>query len=375
MKTIRLLLWIATLSLVSCMYVYGDTSPLQKEETMVFFPTIGYPVAKGALWELHIHGWIYEPNWVSSWREWFTWDPATEAQERNTEILPSKLASAEEDEAQDSLFKQRTSRFFVDNQGDKQIAIRIGEKSFTLDPSTPNGHFTGLLHLMAADIEKWRQGHWISFKVMMPLGDSRQFTGQVELLETQGISVVSDIDDTIKVSQVRDKSELFNHTFRLPFQAVSGMSKLYRAWATSSPTVSFHYVSASPWQLSEPLSEFISSEQFPLGSFHLRLFRWKDSSLFEFFQASQPHKIDAINSLLACCQERRFILVGDSGEHDPEIYAQIARKYPQRVIRILIRDVTGEGADSPRYQEVFKELPTSLWHIFSDPATIETKLK
>jgi len=375
MKNIRLLLWIAILSLVSGMYVYGDTSPLQKEETIVFFPTIGYPVAKGSLWELHIHGWIYEPNWVSSWREWFTWDPATEAQERNTEILPSKLASAEEDEAQDSLFKQRTRLFFVDNQGDKKIAIRIGEKSFTLDPSTPNGHFTGLLHLMAADIEKWRQGHWISFKVIMPPGDSRQFTGQVELLETQGISVVSDIDDTIKVSQVRDKSELFNHTFRLPFQSVPGMSQLYQAWVTSSTIVSFHYVSASPWQLFEPLSEFMSSEQFPLGSFHLRLFRWKDSSLFEFFQASQPHKIDTINSLIACCQDRHLVLVGDSGEQDPEIYAQIARKYPQQIIRILIRDVTGEGADSPRYQEVFKELPTSLWHIFSDPKTIESKLK
>jgi len=74
--------------------------------------------------------------------------------------------------------------------------------------------------------------------------------------------------------------------------------------------------------------------------------------------------------LIECCRQRRFILIGDSGEADPEIYASIARRYPQQVIRIFIRDVTGEGEKARRYQKTFKGLPKSLWTVFRDAARL-----
>jgi phosphatidate phosphatase APP1 len=274
---------------------------------------------------------------------------------------------------ENTLSKEKMGAFFVDNKGDKQIAVRVGNKEFVFDPSTPNGHFAGWLHLPATEVASLRTGNFITFTAITPANESRHFEGKIQLIESTGISVVSDIDDTIKISEVRDKGAFLANTFIYPFRPVPGMTNLYSAWAKPGNVV-FHYVSGSPWQLYLPLTELLSNSSFPPGSFHLRLFRWKDSSFFEFFKSVRPHKIDTISSLIECCLGRHFILVGDSGEQDPEIYAILARKYPQQIVRILIRNVTQEDAEAKRYQETFKDLPKSLWTVFSDPTKVETDL-
>ena len=109
---------------------------------------------------------------------------------------------------------------------------------------------------------------------MTPAGDDRRFEGQVQLLGRTGISIVSDIDDTIKISEVPVRKELLANTFLRDFKAVPGMSEAYRQWVAAG--ASLHYVSASPWQLYSALSEFMEQQKFPKGSFHLRLFRLKD---------------------------------------------------------------------------------------------------
>ena len=69
--------------------------------------------------------------------------------------------------------------------------------------------------------------------------------------------------------------------------------------------------------------------------------------------------------MLAKFPERNFILIGDSGEADPEIYGDIARRHPGRVRAILIRNVTAERADAPRYVDgAFRDLPPDLWLVF-----------
>jgi phosphatidate phosphatase APP1 len=102
------------------------------------------------------------------------------------------------------------------------------------------------------------------------------------------------------------------------------------------------------------------------------LFRWKDKTLFNFFQSSAAHKIKTISWLITTFPQRQFILVGDSGEQDPEIYAQLAQQYPQQIAYILIREVTQESNE--RYQTLFQSLPQLRWQIFQDAATVKLKL-
>jgi len=64
---------------------------------------------------------------------------------------------------------------------------------------------------------------------------------------------------------------------------------------------------------------------------------------------------------------RTLILVGDSGERDPEIYGFIARKYPKRVHQIFIRAVKDENKDDERFLKAFENIPRDKWLVFTDP--------
>ncbi|MDB6112293.1 MAG: hypothetical protein JWR69_4043, partial [Pedosphaera sp.] len=122
------------------------------------------------------------------------------------------------------------------------------------------------------------------------------------------------------------------------------------------------------------LADFLGSNGFPAGSVHLQPFRAKDRSFFNLFASPKNYKIRTIEPWLKQFPGRRFVLVGDSGQQDPEAYATLARKYPDQVVRILIRDVTGAGPDAARFQQAFAALPPSLWKIFDDPAELSDGL-
>ncbi len=64
------------------------------------------------------------------------------------------------------------------------------------------------------------------------------------------------------------------------------------------------------------------------------------------------------------------MLVGDSGESDPEIYGELARRHPDAVRLVSIRDVTGEGDDDVRYRAAFRDVPVERWRRFASPAEL-----
>jgi phosphatidate phosphatase APP1 len=66
-------------------------------------------------------------------------------------------------------------------------------------------------------------------------------------------------------------------------------------------------------------------------------------------------------------------LIGDSGELDPEIYAQISAEFPQQIQAIWIRDVTQQSRSDPRYQRIFGQLPASRWNIFTEASQIQLR--
>lgn len=195
------------------------------------------------------------------------------------------------------------------------------------------------------------------------------YGGQVHLLESTGLSVISDLDDTIKVSEVLDRDKLLRNTFLRPFVPVEGMADAYRAWMIHDGA-QFHYVSSSPIQLYVPLSEFVQASSFPAGTFHLKEFRWKDESFFNLFASSVEHKLGVIEPILRRFPQRRFVLVGDSGEKDPEIYGALARDFPAQIFRVLIRDVTGDPRESDRYSNAFREVPDVKWSLFKNAAQL-----
>ncbi|KAI8141290.1 hypothetical protein BJV82DRAFT_182106 [Fennellomyces sp. T-0311] len=168
--------------------------------------------------------------------------------------------------------------------------------------------------------------------------------GHVSLVEPTGISIISDIDDTIKDTQILAgaRTVLSNTFFKHP-REVSGMADAYMRWYTQG--ASFHYVSNSPFQLMPMLDRFLKSSDFPPGSMHLRL---DGNMLARLVEMPGRAKRDAILQIIKDFPQRQFILIGDSGEIDLEIYARIAAEYHDQILKIFIRDVSSKKVDLAR---------------------------
>ncbi len=269
-----------------------------------------------------------------------------------------------------ALFRARLRLFLVDNERNKTIYIQLGKLAYRVGTSDPNGHFSSDLVLKAEEIAELRaaRGQFsarISFTAVTAADDGRDFRGELELIEPEGLSVVSDVDDTIKISEVTDHEALLRNTFLREFKAVNGMAEMYQQLASRG--ASFHYVSASPWQLYRPLSEFMVKESFPAGSFHMKYFRLKDRSALQMLASQNKYKPAVIEKILADFPKRRFVLVGDSGEQDPEIYGELARKFPRQVAKILIRDVQDLSSYDERFKKAFAEVPQDRWKVTTAP--------
>ena len=147
--------------------------------------------------------------------------------------------------------------------------------------------------------------------------------------ERARFGLISDIDDTIVSTHVTRKVRMLltvaltSARTRKPFP---GVASFYRALHAGVNPV--FYVSKSPWNLYAPLVEYLELQRFPRGPLALRDFG---------LRMPKNHKTRAIEEILATYPELRFVLSGDDGEDDPEIYAAIERRFPGRIIAIYIR--------------------------------------
>ena len=161
-------------------------------------------------------------------------------------------------------------------------------------------------------------------------------------------AVVSDIDDTIVYSHVMSKMRMlltiaFSNAYtRKPFE---GCAAFYRALhAGKNP---FFYVSKSPWNLYVPLAEFLELQGLPEGPMFLRNLG---------LRMPRDHKCVAIEALLATYPRLPFILIGDSGESDPEVYGEIVRRHPERIRVIYIRSVNQQAKRLAAIEKLISEV-------------------
>ncbi|GBB83650.1 hypothetical protein RclHR1_10350006 [Rhizophagus clarus] len=215
------------------------------------------------------------------------------------------------------------------------------------------GHFCGTISIPVETVNEWvikaqEEGNGDGNHVRLlklealPENEGRQARpsyGFVSLIEAEGISVISDIDDTIKLTGVASGPRVaLSNTFLYDLCEVPGMAEVYMDWYNKGASI--HYVSNSPWQLFPMLKQFFHVKRFPPGSAHLKFYNDLVKSLLE-----EPGltKSNYIKQIFEDFPRRKFILIGDSGEYDMEIYARIASMYPQQVLHVFIRDVSTES--------------------------------
>ncbi|ETI20778.1 hypothetical protein G647_07120 [Cladophialophora carrionii CBS 160.54] len=160
----------------------------------------------------------------------------------------------------------------------------------------------------------------------------------VIITDHDGVSLISDIDDTIKHSAIGNGArEIFKNTFirELSDLTIKGVKEWYTKLANMG--VKLHYVSNSPWQLYPLLRSYFSLAGLPPGSFHLKQYSGMLQGIFE---PAAERKRGSLDRIMNDFPERKFILVGDSGEADLEVYTDVVLEHPGRILGVFIRDVT-----------------------------------
>ncbi|MFZ2491675.1 MAG: phosphatase domain-containing protein [Thermoanaerobaculia bacterium] len=185
---------------------------------------------------------------------------------------------------------------------------------------------------------------WHEVRLELPDTDHAGLTHVVVPPAGAQFGIISDIDDTIvetnATSLVKMARAVFlnNASMRTAFE---GVSELYRELHRDVNPI--FYVSSSPWNLYELLHEFMDLKAIPHGPMFLQDWGIDATKLFK--TSHLTHKMLQIRTLLEYYPHLPFVLIGDSGQHDPEVYLDVIRAFPGRVRGVFIRDVSGDVRD------------------------------
>lgn len=144
---------------------------------------------------------------------------------------------------------------------------------------------------------------------------------------------VSDIDDTVKLANIKDLSDAAIYAFD-DESRFTGMNFLYNAIARDNSDLTMAYLSRAPeWFMKNTHTRFLMNGKFPQGYYIGRT-----------NYSSDEHKIKTLRALLESTRPRKVILIGDNGEFDPDVYAQIVSEFSNQGIEFhqFIRIVYSE---------------------------------
>ena len=154
------------------------------------------------------------------------------------------------------------------------------------------------------------------------------------------VALLSDIDDTVMVTVLPRPLVAAWNALVLHENArrvVPGMAELYRRWGAAHPGAATFYLSTGAWNAAPALERFLARHGYPEGP--LLLTDWGPTNA-GWFRSGPEHKRTSLDRLMGELPQVRWVLVGDDGQHDPEVYRAAARTHPGRVAAIAIRQLT-----------------------------------
>ena len=225
----------------------------------------------------------------------------------------------------------------------------------------------------AVTTEVWRQ---VELELVDPVADG----GTVG---TNGFSIVppaearfgiiSDIDDTVVQTDVANLLRMLrlvlltNARTRLPFAGVAAFYRALHVGAGGPFTNPLFYVSSSPWNFYDLLTEVFEVHKIPVGPLFLKDYGLAPDLLLS--RGHMEHKLTAIDHIMNTHSQLSFVLVGDSGQKDPEVYRETVRRHPGRVKAIYIRDVSLDIRDH-EIQAIASELAKEGVEMMLVPDTV-----
>lgn len=183
------------------------------------------------------------------------------------------------------------------------------------------------------------------------------------LVSDQGLTIISDIDDILRITKIYQPKEGLLNSFARPFTPWMNMPDIYRNWSVSLPNMHFHYLTTTPEQLTRNYMEYIYAN-YPGGSFDTRPLNFSDVS------ATLKIRKYLLDRVFQTFPNRKFILVADTSNSDVmSDYPQMATDYPGQVQCIFLRNTssTDSGDKFPYNTKGFKNLNANSYMFFKVP--------
>ena len=180
-------------------------------------------------------------------------------------------------------------------------------------------------------------------------------TLHVKLTSERGIRVISDLDDTVRTTEILNGVRaMFRNVFVndekemvIP-DIVNWYNDMHKQGISG-----FHYVSNSPYEAFSAISDFFKISNLPHGHFKLKYYGGK-SLLGGLWEPAAERKRAGVIEILNEFKHCQFILVGDSGEQDLELYSSLARERPHQILAVFIRDVTTPSDETNKEEDLMK---------------------
>lgn len=166
---------------------------------------------------------------------------------------------------------------------------------------------------------------------------------------SSNFGIISDIDDTVLQTNATNLLKMARVVFlnsahtRLPFKGVAAFYSALHHGSSGNDRNPVFYVSSSPWNLYDLLVEFMTIHGIPTGPLFLQDYGLDPGKLIT--TSHEAHKVAAIEQILLTYPDLPFILIGDSGQADPEIYLKVLNAFPEQIRAIYIRDVSDHARD------------------------------
>ena len=228
--------------------------------------------------------------------------------------------------------------------------------------TTDEGDFDTFVHIQSNGLMNGNETSQIqrlnTYVSGATLGNSTAY-----LVPRSGLTVISDIDDILRVTKIYEPEKGLLNSFARPFRPWMNMPDIYANWSSSIPNMHFHYLTTTPEQITRNYMQFIYST-YPGGSF--------DTRPLNFTNIAETLKVRKylLDKIFQTFPHRKFVLVADTSNSDVMTdYPAMAKQYPGQVQCIFLRNTTATdpGDKFPYDTSGFKGLPQSMYMFFRTP--------
>ncbi len=246
-------------------------------------------------------------------------------------LIRVKLSSPRAQPDEESSGGRWWRKFFTVGLAGIPVSVQVGERVHEI--RTDRGGYIDAV--LTSDLRSgWHQ-------VPIRLTGRPATAGQLRVIgPDERFGLISDIDDTVMITALPRPLLAFWNTFVVKEtnrQPVPGMAALYARLRQQEPDGLVVYLSTGAWNVARAISRFLDRQEYPRGP--LLMTDWGPTNE-GWFRSGQEHKHRQLRRLLSEFPQLRWVLVGDDGQHDPQLYEDLADEHPEALRMVLIRQLS-----------------------------------